>query len=73
MRHYRIARRSAFETFRVLAEGGELRRGVDPEVAAMNYMALSDGLQVQWLTKPDEVDLVGALRHYVDSILVEPL
>ena len=73
VRHYRIARRSAFETFRVLAERGELRPGVDPNVAALTYMSLSDGLQVQWLTKPDEVDLVGALRHYVDSILVVPL
>jgi AcrR family transcriptional regulator len=73
VRHYRIARLSAFETFRVLGERGELRPGVDPSVVALTFMALSDGLQVQWLTKPDEVDLVGALRHYVDSVLVEPL
>jgi AcrR family transcriptional regulator len=73
VRHYRLSRRSAFETFRVLAERGELRPGVTAEKAALTYMALSDGLQVQWLTKPDEIDMVGALRHYVDSILVEPL
>ncbi|HEX6357001.1 TetR/AcrR family transcriptional regulator [Actinophytocola sp.] len=73
VRHYRIARRSAYETFRVLAERGELRPGVDPHVAALTYMSLSDGLQVQWLTKPDEVDLVGALRHYLDSILTDPI
>ena len=73
VRHYRIARRSAGETFRVLAERGELRAGVDPQTAALAFMALSDGLQVQWLTKPDEVDLVGALRLYLDSVLVEPI
>jgi AcrR family transcriptional regulator len=73
VRHYRIARRSAFETFRVLGERGELRPGVDPNIAALTFMTLSDGLQVQWLTMPDEVDLVGTLRHYLDSILVEPL
>jgi hypothetical protein len=28
---------------------------------------------VQWLTSPDGVDVVGPLRHYLDSILVEPL
>jgi AcrR family transcriptional regulator len=73
VRHYRIARRSAFETFRVLAEQGELRPGVDPSIAALTFMSLSDGLQVQWLTMPDEVDLVGALRHYLDSVLADPL
>ena len=73
VRHYRIARRSAYETFRVLAERGELRAGVDPNTAALTFMALSDGLQVQWLTMPDEVDPVGTLRHYLDSILVEPI
>jgi AcrR family transcriptional regulator len=73
VRHYRIARRSAYETFRVLDERGELRKGVDPRTAALTFMALSDGLQVQWLTKPDEVDLVGTLRHYLDSVLVDPI
>ena len=73
VRHYRIARRSAYETFRVLAELGELRPGVAPHIAALTFMSLSDGLQVQWLTNPDEVDLVGTLRHYLDSILVEPI
>jgi AcrR family transcriptional regulator len=73
VRHYRIARRSAFETFRILAEKGELRPGVDPRTAALTYMSLSDGLQVQWLTKPDEVDLVGTLCHYLDAILTEPI
>jgi len=73
VRHYRIARRSAYNTFRVLAETGELRPGVDPRIAALTFMALSDGLQVQWLTKPDEVALAGTLRHYLDSVLVEPI
>jgi AcrR family transcriptional regulator len=72
-RHHRIARRSAFENFRVLADRGELRPGVDPAVAALTYMALSDGLQMQWLTMPDEVDIVGTLRHYLDTVLVDPL
>jgi AcrR family transcriptional regulator len=73
VRHYRISRRSAFLTFKVLAERGELRPGIDPQTAALTFMALSDGLQVQWLTKPDEVDLVGTLRQYFDTVLAEPL
>ncbi|MFI7676575.1 TetR/AcrR family transcriptional regulator [Actinophytocola sp. NPDC049390] len=73
VRHYRIARRSTFESFRVLAELGELRDGVDPAAAALTFVALMDGLQVQWLTVPDEVDLVGTLRHFLDSVLADPL
>ncbi len=73
VRHYRIARASAFESFRVLGELGELRDGVDPGTAALTFVALMDGLQVQWLTAPDDVDLVGALRHYLDCVLTEPL
>ncbi|MGB3439583.1 MAG: TetR/AcrR family transcriptional regulator [Actinophytocola sp.] len=73
VRHYRLARESTFESFRVLAEQGELRDGVDPAAAALIFVALMDGLQVQWLTAPDDVDLVGALRHYLNSVLVKPL
>jgi AcrR family transcriptional regulator len=68
-RHYRVARDHAVESFRVLAHRGELRPGVDPEHAGLGLVALMDGLQVQWLTAPDEVDLVGALRSYLDALL----
>ena len=37
------------------------------------FIALMDGLQVQWLTTPDAVDLVGALRAYLASILTVQL
>jgi hypothetical protein len=32
-----------------------------------------DGLQVQWLTTPSEVDLVGSLRFYLENLLTVPL
>jgi AcrR family transcriptional regulator len=72
-RHYRIARDHAVASFRVLAERGQLRAGVDPEYAALSFVALMDGLQVQWLTTPALVDLVGALRFYLSSLLRVPL
>lgn len=71
--HYRMARRFAAAAFRVLAERGELREGVEPDVAALNFVALMDGLQVQWLSDPDQVDLVGALRAYLRDLLTVPL
>jgi len=70
--HYRVAREVAVSGFRALDEAGRLRRGIDPEVAGIGLVALMDGLQVQWLTEPDKVDLTTALRQYVDATLARP-
>jgi AcrR family transcriptional regulator len=72
-RHYRQARDHAVASFRVLAERGELRDGADPEHAGRAFVALMDGLQVQWLTDPAAVDLVGSLRFYLQTLLTVPL
>ncbi|MFI5607814.1 TetR/AcrR family transcriptional regulator [Amycolatopsis sp. NPDC051903] len=72
-RHYRQAREGVVDSFRVLAGTGELREGVDPDFAALTFIALMDGLQVQWLTTPADVDLVGSLRFYLQNLLTVPL
>ena len=61
------------ESFAVLAARGELRAGVEPGMAALTFIALMDGLQVQWLTTPCDVDLVGSLRCYLQNVLTIPL
>lgn len=71
--HYRLARWYAVESFTALAATGELRAGVDPERAGLAFVALMDGLQVQWLSNRDGVDLVGVLRFYVQALLTVPL
>jgi AcrR family transcriptional regulator len=71
--HYRMARRYAVESFKVLAANGELRTGVDPELAGLNLVALMDGLQVQWLSNGNAVDLVAAVRSYLQDLLTVPL
>jgi AcrR family transcriptional regulator len=72
-RHYRLARDHAVGSFRTLADRGQLRAGVAPEPAALAFVALMDGLQVQWLTMPAEVDVVGTLRCYLAGLLTVPL
>ena len=72
-RHYRTARRYAVDSFKVLAGRNELRAGVDPQLAGLSLVALMDGLQVQWLSNGSTVDLVGALRHYLEDLLTVPL
>jgi AcrR family transcriptional regulator len=71
--HYRAARESIHESFEVLAARGHLRDGVDPAMAALTFIALMDGLQVQWLTVPGDVDLVGSLRFALQNLLTVPL
>jgi AcrR family transcriptional regulator len=71
--HYRAARGYARASFAALAEAGELREGTDPDTAAVMFIALMDGLQVQWLTNPDEVDLVAPLRAFLRLVLSAPI
>ncbi|MBB1155013.1 MULTISPECIES: TetR/AcrR family transcriptional regulator [Amycolatopsis] len=72
-RHYREARDSIAQSFHALAETGELRPGADPDLAALTFIALMDGLQVQWLTTPTQVDTVGSLRLFLQTLLTVPL
>ncbi|MFF3258780.1 TetR/AcrR family transcriptional regulator [Streptomyces sp. NPDC002932] len=71
--HYGTTREYVHRALRELAEQGALRDGVDPRVAAAGFVALMDGLQVQWLTSPDEVDMAGVLRSHLEQLLKEPL
>jgi AcrR family transcriptional regulator len=56
--------------FAELAERGRLRPGVDPAVAASALVALWDGLQLQWLYAPDEIDVVAILGSYLDLVIL---
>jgi AcrR family transcriptional regulator len=58
--------RRAFE--RAAAEG-QLRPGVDCASAARTLIALSDGLQIQWLLNRAEVDMAAELRRYLQPLL----
>jgi hypothetical protein len=62
--------RQAFER---AAANGELRRDVNCAVAARTLIALMDGLQVQWLLHPDEVDMAGDLRRCLQPLLTVDL
>jgi hypothetical protein len=45
--------------------GAAARAGLDPHSAAVMFVALMDGLRVQWLTDRDAVELAGPLRASV--------
>ena len=60
-------------SFRELADDGELREGIDPHRAGQQLIALWDGLQIQWLFERDAIDMEEQLRDLVNSKLVTPL
>lgn len=63
-----------FQTmFDRLGTEGELRDGADTTDLGLVFTALMDGLQVQWLYQPDQVDVAGVLRRFFNAYLRNPL
>ena len=61
------------QALRKLADAGELVPGNDPRALAVEIIALMDGLQVQWVLAPDQIDMVSVLRHRLTAALTVPL
>src|SRR5947207_7290831 len=67
--HYRDARSAIAETVRKMFGDAADRLGSDAEVIASMFMALFDGLVLQWLLDPDETPRGEALfTSLVDTI-----
>ncbi|PVU82775.1 TetR family transcriptional regulator [Cellulomonas sp. WB94] len=49
---------------------GLLRPGIDPDAAGRAFVALMDGLQVQWLFDRDSVDMAAVLRQTLAQLVV---
>jgi AcrR family transcriptional regulator len=47
---------------------GEIRQDADTDAVAAEIIALMDGLQVQWLLNPDQVDLAAVFAHYIRGV-----
>jgi AcrR family transcriptional regulator len=48
---------------------GQLRPDVNRHSAARTLIALMDGLQVQWLLQPENVDMPADLRKYLQTLV----
>jgi len=44
---------------------GELRPGIDCRGIAQEYLAVMDGLQIQWALDPDSMDMPARVRDYL--------
>ncbi len=59
------AARAAFTGFLHQEFGDRMPGGLTPEQAAPLLIAVLDGIQIQWLLAPDEVDMPAAFRNLV--------
>lgn len=62
---YRALREHLTSAFATLLDG---RPGLTPEVAATQFIALQDGLQVQWLLDPGAVDMRAAVVSFLHTL-----
>jgi AcrR family transcriptional regulator len=69
-RFRRIRRRLADEVRRGQADG-TIRTDVDPDFVASVLIAVSDGLQVQWLLEPT-IDLASDMPAFLATVLAPP-
>jgi AcrR family transcriptional regulator len=65
--------RSMEEAFAQLERDGQLAPGLTPSAAARGLVAMSDGLQVQWLLDPASVDMADEMRRYLQLLVTVKL
>lgn len=54
--------------FRLLVEQGEVREDVDVGALTQQILAMMDGLQLQWLRFPEQLDLEGCFDAYIAQV-----
>ncbi|MFI6433475.1 TetR/AcrR family transcriptional regulator [Rhodococcus oryzae] len=62
------AARGAFAALLSKEFGDRLPGGLTPEQAAPLLIAMLDGMQIQWLLAPDEVDMTAAYRNFISLL-----
>ncbi len=48
---------------------GRIRQDVDVDQIALEVMATIMGVEFQWLTDPERVDMAGAMERYIDELI----
>ncbi|MFJ8794338.1 TetR/AcrR family transcriptional regulator [Streptomyces sp. NPDC102462] len=66
---YRKARELLTDALSAAAAHGEIRSSVPPRALATLLLSVLDGVQLQWLLDPEEVDLRETVRAFVSDLL----
>jgi len=67
---YRHLRHQDDQAFARLQEDGQLRADLDPRRVGQLVTAMMDGLQLQWLLDPDQVDMVGLFEDFLHLLKI---
>jgi AcrR family transcriptional regulator len=67
--HYRNNRARTAEHLRAAERDGLLRPGGDWDGLAVEFLAVWDGLQIQWALDPGHFDLAGPMRGWINRFL----
>ena len=59
--------------FQAMRDAGQLAAGISPVSAARGMIAMSDGLQVQWLLDREALDMAQEMRNYLRPLLTVEL
>jgi AcrR family transcriptional regulator len=65
---YRTLRERFAARLRAAQRDGLIAPDLDPELLAPQLVAMLDGLQLQWLLDPDEVDMVACMRDFLERL-----
>jgi AcrR family transcriptional regulator len=68
-RRYATLRAEATVAFAELAENGQLSPVTTPESLAKMVIALVDGLQLQWLLHPSDIDVEAEVRTFIHAFI----
>lgn len=69
---YRRQREQDGARFAELVGSGELRGDIDPSRIVQLTSAVMDGLQLQWLLDPDEIDMPELFEHFLSLLGAGP-
>jgi AcrR family transcriptional regulator len=68
---YEMARKLVRSVIEREQDGGNFRADLDVEQIAREVIAVLMGLEIQWLTDPERVDLAEAMEAYFDRLIAE--
>ncbi|MEU1338960.1 TetR/AcrR family transcriptional regulator [Streptomyces sp. NPDC005827] len=71
-RRYRMARELLTDAFEGAEGRGDLRPPVTPRVLATLLLSVLDGVQLQWLLDPEEVDMRETVSAFIADLLGPP-
>lgn len=66
--HFEVGKEMLLAGFQAGVESGELRADLDYEIISRQVIAMSEGLENQWLIDPDGIDMVACFHDFTRAL-----